>query len=49
VGHIDGALDGDALGEGVDLPGKYVGSTDGVTVGSLEGAADGTEVGRPAV
>ena len=35
------------MGEGVALPGKYVGSSVGETVGALDGLNDGEGVGNP--
>jgi len=44
VGFDEGVTDGN----GVVLPGKYVGSSVGDTVGAAEGNNEGTGVGLPA-
>jgi len=47
VGARVGRDDGDAVGEGVDLPGRYVGSSVGAAEGSMDGEDDGRGVGEP--
>lgn len=43
-----GALDGELDGDNVVLPARYVGSTDGETVGAEDGVIEGNGVGFPA-
>ena len=47
MGARVGRDDGDVVGAGVDLPGRYVGSNVGAAEGSKDGENDGRGVGEP--
>lgn len=47
MGDTDGALLGEAEGDGVGLPAVYVGVSVGEAVGALLGEAEGAGVGTP--
>lgn len=40
-----GALEGEVVGKGVVFPGKYVGSKEGINVGTSVGVTEGFGVG----